>query len=32
MCIYARKFYMVVRLELNYILYGCAAKIKLYKL
>jgi len=23
---------MVVRLELNYILYGCAAKIKLYKL
>jgi len=31
MCICARKFYTVVQLELNCILYGCAARIKLYK-
>jgi len=31
MCICARKFYTVVWLELNCILYGCAARIKLYK-
>jgi len=32
MCICARKFYTIVWLELNCILYGCAARIKLYKL
>jgi len=30
MYICARKFYTVVRLELNCILYGCALRIKLY--